>query len=117
MKDSELDFLYECPRLDPPKRKVEDAIENKVQKILKLKSTDRIRDSQGKVLHLEEVNDLLQQAWDDITGVELDVAEVRKARMTEIGYARKKKVWTKNTKRSGAGERLEDSENRVDRYK
>ena len=30
-----------------------------------------------------------------MTGAELDGKEVRKARMTEIGYARDKKVWSK----------------------
>ena len=62
---------------------------------MKLVHTDSVQDSKGKVMHLDEWHEHLGQAWDDLTGVELDAAEVRKARMTEIGYAVKKNVWTK----------------------
>ena len=34
-------------------------------------------------------------AWDDVTGTQLDRKEVMKARATELGYVKLKKVWTK----------------------
>ena len=36
-----------------------------------------------------------EEAWDDVSGACLDPREVRKARMEEIRYVRKKKVWVK----------------------
>ena len=41
----------------------------------------------------------LGQAWDDLTGAELDPREVKKAREREVGYVRNKKVWVKIARR------------------
>ncbi len=38
----------------------------------------------------------VEYAWDDITGAQMDPGEARKARMTEIGYAKRKNVWEKS---------------------
>ena len=43
----------------------------------------------------EEQEEMLQQAWDDLTGAEPDGRQVRKARLKEIGYANAKHVWSK----------------------
>ena len=42
---------------------------------------------------------MLVQAWDDITGEELDAKEVKKARLKEVGYIHEKKVWRKISRR------------------
>ena len=49
-------------------------------------------------MHDEDREDYAQ-AWDDITGVELNAKEVRKARMQELEYVREKKVWMKITRK------------------
>ena len=38
------------------------------------------------------------QAWDDITGADLNPIEVRRARIKEIGYIRDMEVWVKITR-------------------
>ena len=45
-----------------------------------------------------EEDDQLAQAWDDVTGEQLDSGEVKRARMVEIGYVREKRVWRKITR-------------------
>ena len=66
-----------------------------IKKLLAVKKTDQVWKSDLKPHHPEEYHEEVQQAWDDITGAELDHREVRQARMTEIGFAKKKNVWTK----------------------
>ncbi len=36
-----------------------------------------------------------EQAWDDLTGVELDPQNVKEARAKELVYVKKKPVWVK----------------------
>ena len=43
----------------------------------------------------EEPSELLEQAWDDISGAEFDPKEVKKARMEEVQYVRKMQLYTK----------------------
>merc|ERR1739836_290547 len=43
----------------------------------------------------ENYDDLLQRAWDDVTGKELSMEGVIEARMREISHIRDKKVWVK----------------------
>ena len=62
---------------------------------MSIKKEDKIWSSNLQVHHPGEFHEEMQKAWDDITGTELDYRQVREARMTEIGYARRKKVWTK----------------------
>ena len=50
------------------------------------------------IVHLEDEPEM-KQAWDDQTGQELPLKEVRKARLTEIGYIEGKKVWRKISRR------------------
>ena len=78
--------------------KAKDEMENKVRKLLKIGHADRIRDHTGKEVKKDDWHEDGVAAWDDITGVGLDASEVRKARMTEIGYAKKKHVWRKITR-------------------
>ena len=47
----------------------------------------------------EASEEIEQLAWEDQTGEELPVHEVRKARHKEIGYINDKKVWRKITRR------------------
>ena len=46
----------------------------------------------------KEWEEMLNQAWDDVTGKELKPEEVKKARQKEIRYAEDKKVWVKMTR-------------------
>ena len=62
----------------------------------------RIEDKEPRergVKHEEDDHEMLEQAWDDITGEELDAKEVRKARLKEIGYIHDKRVWRKMSRR------------------
>ena len=43
----------------------------------------------------EEVEEELQEAWDDVSGRELDASKVRKARAEEVAYIHKTKLYTK----------------------
>ena len=43
----------------------------------------------------EDYTTCIQQAWDDVTGQELDPREVIRARLTEIDHVEKKEVWVK----------------------
>ena len=49
----------------------------------------------------EDLHEEQMQAWDDITGEELDPAKVLRARLKELEYIREKGVWRK-IKRSDA---------------
>ena len=75
-----------------------------VKKILTVKASDKVWDTAAKGKDKDEFHEAIPQAWDDITGVELDPRAVRQARLTEIGYAKKKNVWSK-IKRSVAEKR------------
>ena len=63
-----------------------------VRKLLSVSAKDKVWNPEQRTHHPDEFHAKLIQAWDDITGAELDSKEVRKARMTEIGYAKDKKV-------------------------
>ena len=67
--------------------------QHKVQPLLKL----TVRDTIGERPELEEDDSqgLLQEAWDDASGKELDVKRVREARRLEMQYVKEKKVWRK----------------------
>ena len=60
-----------------------------VRRLMSLRVGDQMPRDDG---HMEEE---MGEAWDDVTGAELDWKEVRKARATEIGYVREKRVWVK----------------------
>ena len=66
-----------------------------VTELLSVSAKDKVWNPEQRAHHPDDFHEVLSQAWDDITGAELDRREVRKARMTEIGYPRDKKVWTK----------------------
>ena len=51
--------------------------------------TDRVKDLDLQLHHLDDFHENGQAAWDDITGTFLDPGEVRKARMTEGGIGRR----------------------------
>ena len=70
----------------------------KTRKLLKVRATDFIRNVEGKEILKDEDHEVNGFAWDDMTGVELDAREVKKARKLEIEYARRKKVWIKITR-------------------
>lgn len=53
-----------------------------------------------------EDQEVPSQAWDDLTGSELDPREVRRARMKEIGYVRNKGVWVKITREEAKRRKL-----------
>ena len=73
--------------------------EGVLQKILKVKAVDRIRDGvSGKLLSSRDAHEGQYSAWDDLTGASLDPLEVGRARRLEIEYARRKQVWTKITR-------------------
>ena len=54
--------------------------------------------------HEEDDQEDLQQAWDDVSGKELDSRGVKKAMMKELGYVADKGVWI-NMSREGAKRR------------
>ena len=43
----------------------------------------------------EESDQIMEEAWDDVSGAELDPAAVKKARKEEIEYVRKMNLYTK----------------------
>ena len=43
----------------------------------------------------DEYHEIVDVAWDDVTGVKLDPHEVKKAREEEMAHVRKKHVWAK----------------------
>ena len=51
------------------------------------------------VEHEEDDDTEIRQAWDDVSGKELDGRMVAKARMQELGYVKDKKVWVKITRK------------------
>ena len=63
-----------------------------VRQLLSLKAVTTV-ETQDKERHDED--DETQQAWDDLTGEELDTEAVKAARKKEIGYIDDKKVWKK----------------------
>ena len=42
---------------------------------------------------------MIEEAWDDISGAELDPKEVRRARLKELGYVDAKGVWEKMSRK------------------
>ena len=65
----------------------------KVQPILKLTVKDTV--SERPELEEDNAQGLMQEAWDDTSGKELDVKRVREARRLEMQYVKEKKVWRK----------------------
>ena len=63
-----------------------------MKKLVSMNARGKDWHSEQRAHHLNDSQKVLSQAWDDITVAELDAKEVRKARMTEIGYARHKRV-------------------------
>ena len=61
-----------------------------------MRVTEATRIDAKEAEHEEDIN---IQAWDDLTGLDLDPGGVRQARLKEIGYAREKEVWTKITRK------------------
>ena len=66
-----------------------------IKKLLSVGAKDKVWHPEARVHQPDDFHENLSQAWGDLTGAELDAKEVRAARMTEIGYARRKNVWTK----------------------
>ena len=62
-----------------------------LRKLMKVSAKDKVEDT-GKGNN-EEVEFKGDQAWDDVTGEELDRAEVMRARAKEMGYIYEKGVW------------------------
>ena len=47
----------------------------------------------------EPINDMVEQAWDDVSGAELDQKLVRQARIEEVEYIHKMKLYEKVNKK------------------
>ena len=67
-------------------------ISRKVKKLLTVKAITTVESKGGDY---EQEGPWRCQAWDDVTGEELDEKEVMRARRKEIGYIEEKKVWKK----------------------
>ena len=60
---------------------------------------DRKEHKKKTAEHEEDNQEELLQAWDDVSGKELDGREVKKARMKEVGFVNKKNVWQKMSRK------------------
>ena len=65
-----------------------------IKKLLSLQSNTVVRTYESH----EETGGWLEQAWDDVTGTEVDYREVKRARLKEMKYIAENSVWTKMTK-------------------
>ena len=70
-----------------------------VKMLMAVNSKDEIEEDHKNTHDEEETEKIMQKAWDDVSGMELDVKEVIKARREEIDYIRKKEVWQKIPRR------------------
>jgi hypothetical protein len=68
-----------------------------IRPLMILKHTDHVGkiDGGGNNLVDDRHEEAFGEAYDDISGAELNVKDVRKARLKELGYVDEKNVWTK----------------------
>ena len=67
-----------------------------IKKLLTVKAGDKVWDPREYITKATAYHDEQQvPAWDDVSGAILDPKDVRSARLTEMTYAREKKVWVK----------------------
>ena len=62
--------------------------------------------SSSKDVLVQEVTGDDEEAWDDVRGGKLDRGEVRKARMEEVGYMKKKGLWEVVPRERARGQRI-----------
>ena len=67
--------------------------------------------------HHEEAEIKGSQSWDDVTGEELDTAEVMKARAKEMGYIHEKRSLGKDEPKESRSLRVQADKDEVDRHK
>ena len=75
---------------------------HQIRSLMKVQHDTKVDEKEPRergVKHEEDDQEMLVQAWDDITGEELDAKEVKKARLKEVGYIHEKKVWRKISRR------------------
>jgi hypothetical protein len=69
-----------------------------LRRLMKVSAKDKVE--KGREGDHEEV--AVEQAWDDVTGEELDGKEVVKARAKEMGYIHEKNVWERMSRKRAA---------------
>ena len=67
--------------------------------------------------HEEDNQEELLQAWDDVSGKELDGREVKKARMKEVGFVNKKNVWQKMSRNEALRKRMQNHPDTLYRHR
>ena len=67
--------------------------------VKKIPDRDKYHEDEEVKIEKECQGAMEETAWDEVSGVELDVEEVRKARMEEIGWFRRKGVYEKITRK------------------
>ena len=72
-----------------------------LRKLMKVTAKDKVEKA-GKDEH-EEAEFKGEQAWEDVTGEELDRTEVMKARSKEMGYIHEKGVWQRMSRKRAMG--------------
>jgi hypothetical protein len=74
-----------------------DEMVSQLRRICEVKKDDIVSSKLGRIqaCGVDEDHEPMERATDDVTGVVLDAAEVRRARLVEINYAKKKRVWSK----------------------
>ena len=63
-------------------------------KLCKVSANQSVREPDSQEPESNDCRVVEQRSSSDITGVELDRKEVRRARLAQIGHTRKKNVWT-----------------------
>ena len=66
--------------LSPPPSKLQVREVKAVKKLLSVSASDKVWNPEQRAHHPDEFHEIISQAWDDVTGAELDGKEVRKAR-------------------------------------
>ena len=72
----------------------------KIRPLMRLTRSDKIEQVNSVDARYKDVDheDMNREAYDDITGEALDPKEVRRARLTELGYIHDKEVWISLTR-------------------
>ena len=69
----------------------------RVLEVMTINKRDKVINHMGKLQQcgIDENHEPVFQAQDDVSGVQLNAEEVKRARNMEIEYARRKAVWKK----------------------